>query len=73
MDEQQFLARIAHLNHGAAGDSDAFDADSLDSVDLLDVIAAIDETYSVVVPIEKLKACQTVGDLRALIRTEASA
>ena len=42
-----------------------------DSVVVLDLIAAIDESYGVTIPIDDLNACRTVGDLRGRI-TEAA-
>jgi len=62
---------LRELNENRADDGAAIDPESWDSVDVLDLIAAIDESFSVTVPVDKLNACRTVGELRALIRSAA--
>jgi acyl carrier protein len=71
--DEPFLNKLRELNQGNIDDAAAIEPESWDSVELLDLIAAIDESYDVTVPVERLKACRTVGDLRQLILAETSA
>jgi acyl carrier protein len=67
MDHQPFLNKLSALADGQTADSAPIDPGSWDSVDMLDLIAAIDETYDLVVPVDDIKACRSIGELRALI------
>ena len=73
MDHEPFLNKLRALNEGNTADEAAIAPANWDSVDVLDLIAAIDESYDVTVPVEKLNSCRTVGELRQLIRTEGGA
>ena len=44
-----------------------------DSVVVLDLIAAIDDSYGVTIPVNDLNACRTAGELRARIRSAVAA
>lgn len=52
-------------------DTVSIDTSGWDSVDVLELIAAIDESYDVTVPIDRLHACRTAGELIQLIRSTA--
>ncbi|MDQ3283483.1 MAG: acyl carrier protein [Acidobacteriota bacterium] len=71
LDEAPFLTKLGDLTQGRLADDDAIDPQTWDSVDVLDLIAAIDESYGVTLPLERLNACRTVGELRQLIRSAA--
>lgn len=71
--DEPFFAKLRELNQGNIDDDASIQPESWDSVELLDLIAAIDESYDVTVPVERLKACRTVDDLRQLIRAETAA
>jgi acyl carrier protein len=72
MNEDAITEKLRGMNEGNVHDDAAITPDEWDSVDVLDLIAVIDETYNVTVPLEKLNACRTVGELRALIRSTAA-
>ena len=74
MNEQPFQTKLAELTKTAEADlSDSLEIAPAqwDSVDVLDLIAAIDESYGVTVPIAELNECRTVGDVRARIHSAA--
>lgn len=73
MSDEALNNKLRDLTRGETGDDVAIEPRSWDSVDVLDLIAAIDESYDVTVPIEQLNACKTIGELRQLIRTAAAA
>jgi acyl carrier protein len=72
MSSDAFSQKISDLTHGQVDANAAIDPESWDSVDVLDLLAAIDEVYSVTIPLEQLNACRTVGELRELIRAAAA-
>lgn len=61
------LAEVAKLLPAEMEDSTAISPAEWDSIDLLDLIAAIDESYGVTVPVESINGCHTVGELRTLV------
>ncbi len=73
MNHEPFLNKLGALTEGAVDDATAIDPRNWDSVDVLDLIAAIDESYDVTVPVDQLNSCRTVGELRQLIRTNGGA
>ena len=73
MNHEPFLNKLGALTEGPTDDATAIDPRNWDSVDVLDLIAAIDESYDVTVPVEQLNSCRTVGELRQLIRTNGGA
>ena len=72
MSDDALVNKLRELTGGETSDETAIAPQSWDSVDVLDLIAAIDESYDVTVPIEQLNACTTIGELRQLIRTAAA-
>lgn len=73
MDHEPFLNKLRAMSGGQTGDAAAIEPANWDSVDVLDLIAAIDESYNVTVPVDELNSCRTVGELRQLIRTAGGA
>ena len=73
MNHEPFLNKLGALTEGRTEDETEIEPRNWDSVDVLDLIAAIDESYDVTVPVEKLNSCRTIGELRQLIRANGGA
>lgn len=67
MSDEPFLRKLRELNQGRVEDDAVIEPEGWDSVEVLELIAAIDESFSITVPIDQLNDCRTVGELRALI------
>jgi acyl carrier protein len=74
MNEEKFLAKVAGLANVAPdeiADDTPITPAEWDSVDVLDLISIIDESFGITVPLDKVNATHTVGELRALVREAA--
>jgi len=72
MSEEKLLAKIAEL--ARVPEQELTDATPItpgewDSVEVLDLITVIDESFGKTVPLEKVNATRTVGELRQLVRS----
>ena len=70
---EPLLEKIREINDGNFDDDAGLDPSSWDSVDMLDIISIIDVSYDVTIPVDQIKTCRTVGDLRRLIHSVAAA
>ncbi|HEX7705917.1 MAG TPA: acyl carrier protein [Thermoanaerobaculia bacterium] len=73
MQEESFVSKLRELVGSEPADESAIHPKEWDSVDVLDLIASIDESFDVTVPVNELNECSTVGELRALIRSVGGA
>lgn len=69
--EQTFLSRLSEAVERSLAADSPLDAADWDSVVVLSVIAIIDETFDVTVPVKELQAVDSVPRLLELIRTSA--
>ena len=68
MSEEKFVAKLAELAKVPAGelsDETPITPAEWDSVEVLDLISVIDESFGITVPLDKVNATHTVGELRA--------
>lgn len=75
VDETPLLTKLSEITHvpvAELGDATELDPTSWESIEVLDIIAAIDESYGTTVPVQRLTACRSLGELRQLVRSAAA-
>lgn len=72
-DSHSFLAELADLldEPDLAPDTLLFDIEGWDSLNILSLIMYVDREFKLVLSPEAIGACQTVGDLQALVENQS--
>jgi acyl carrier protein len=74
-DETLFLNKLSEIIHvpvAKLSDATELDPPAWESIEVLDIIVAIDESFGTTIPVLKLTACRSLGELRQLVRSAAS-